>query len=513
MNLSTKIVRNTAANYGGNLLGLVVGFLLTPFLIRSLGDSNYGAWVLVGSISSYFWMFDFGLGASVIKFVSELKAKGEQERLNRMVANSFALLAAVGVVAAVGCLVLVQLVEALFPLPPQLLPDVKAMIYITGVSLLVSFPFGVFGGVLRGYQRYDLVNAVGAASVVINALMSLAVVYFGLGLVGLSVVGLLTNVIVAAGRLTMARRVDPDLRLGIGMVSTQVVKEIGSFSLWVFVINVAVQVVYRTAPIIITVVLDVAMVTPYSIANGLAQYVKRGVDPILAVLLPAYTELSAADDTTRVQSLLVDGSRIVGAMSLPMVMLLFLLGKPFITLWVGPQYEIAYPLLCLLSVPLFFSFLISTGDKLLWAKGKIKVNSFVAMADSSLNLLLSVLLTSSFGVVGVGLATLISVLTTNGLVLLPYICREAGVPVSRYLSEVVKPILVPAFPSAGLAAIAIQFIGAGSYLHMMVVGAVCVASYWGVFLLLSRHEEKMRWMFVVRSALIQTKAHRVDSTA
>lgn len=502
MNLSIRIVRNTAANYGGNVVGLAVGFLLTPFLIHSLGDSHYGAWVLVGSISSYFWMFDFGLGASIIKFVSEFRTKGEQEHLNSVVANSFALLSAVGASALLVCIALAQVVDLVFQLPASLVPDVRAMIYVTAVSLAVSFPFGVFGGVLRGYQRYDLVNAVGAISLVGNALMSYAAIKLGFGLVGLAVAGLATNLVVAAGRLALSRWVDPHLAPRPGMIRLTALGEIAGFSAWVFVINMAVQVVYRTAPIIITMVLGVALVTPYSIAHGLTQYVKRCVDPILAVLLPAYTELSASSDSARLQGLLLEGSRIVGAIATPFTMLLFLLGDSFIAAWVGDGYGVSYHILCLLAVPLFLSFLISTGDKLLWAKGKVKVNSYVAAADSGLNLLLSVLLTKTLGVVGVGLATLISVVLTNGFWLLPYICREAGVPVSRYLAEVAKPILLPVVPSTGLTLLVASMTGTGSYLHMMALAGICVCSYWGLFLTMTRREEKMRWLAVVRMAVI-----------
>ena len=84
---AARVVRNSLANYGGNIVGLVAGFILTPFLVRSLGDAGYGAWILVGSISSYFWLLDFGLGASVTKFVSELKATGDRSRLNAVLSS------------------------------------------------------------------------------------------------------------------------------------------------------------------------------------------------------------------------------------------------------------------------------------------------------------------------------------------------------------------------------------------------------------------------------------------
>ncbi|MHB1161665.1 MAG: oligosaccharide flippase family protein [Chloroflexota bacterium] len=502
MQLSSKIVRNSIANYAGNVAGLVVGFLLTPFLVHALGDSQYGAWVLVGSLGSYFWLLDFGLGASVTKFVSQLRATGEQERLNSVVATSIAMLSAVGLVSLAGSIVLAQMVDLLFRLPPEIVPEVRTMIYVTGVALMVSFPLGVFGGVLRGYQRYDLINLVGAVSITANAALSVLAVKLGFGLVGLSAVGLLTNLMVGGGRMALATRLDRSLVLRASAVRLSTLRDITGFSVWVFVINIAVQVVYRTAPVIIGALLSVAQVTPYAIANSLAQYLRRFVDPILAVLLPAYSELSAVEDSVRVRQLFLGGSKIVGAISMPTALGLVLLGKPFIALWMGPDYEQAGVLLYFLVPPVFLSFLVATGDKLLWAKGKVRVNSHVAVADTVLNLTLSVSLARPLGLVGVAMAPFFSVLVTNGLWLLPYICREAGVPVRVYLSSVARPLLLAAVPSTAAALLLRQLVGTGSYLHILLLGAVCVTTFWLAFYLVSDKQEKAYWVSAVRNAIV-----------
>lgn len=513
MHLSSKIVRNSIANYGGNLAGLVVGFLLTPFLVHSLGDSQYGAWVLVGSLGSYFWLLDFGLGASVTSFVSRYRATGEQERLNSVVVSSIALLSVVGLLSLAGSVALALTVDLFFHLPPEVVPEVRAMIYVTGIALTISFPLGVFGGVLRGYQRYDLVNLVGATSTVANALLSVLVVKMGFGLVGLSAVGLLTNLMVGGGRLALAMRLDRGLRVRPFLARPSTLREIAGFSVWVFVINVSVQVVYRTAPVIISAILSVAQVTPYAIANSLAQYLRRFVDPILAVLLPAYSELSAVQDSDRTRQLFFEASKAVGAVSMPMAMGLMLLGKPFIGLWMGPGYEWAGTLLYLFVPPIFLSFLVAAGDKLLWAKGKVRVNSYVALADTVLNLSLSIGLAHVLGLVGVAMAPLLSVMVTNGLWLLPYICREAGVPVRVYLSSVVRPLLIAAAPSTAAVLALMSLVGTGGYLQIALLGASHVAVYWTVFFLAASKEERAGWSTVVRNAVAPSRAGKVGGLA
>jgi O-antigen/teichoic acid export membrane protein len=313
---------------------------------------------------------------------------------------------------------------------------------------------------------------------------------------------MITNLLVGGGRWVCARWVDPELALSPSLVRIAVLRDITNFSAWVFVINLATQVVYRTSPIIIAALLGVALVTPFALANSLIQYLRRMVDPVLAVLLPAYAELSAVDDAERVRRLFVGGSRAVGAISLPMVLAMVLLGRPFIDLWVGEGYEQTGVLLFLLAPPLFLSFLVAAGDKLLWAKGKVRVNSYVAIVDTVLNLGLSVTLTLAVGLPGVALATLISVLTTNGLWLMPYICREAGLPARAYLTRVLWPIFVPAAPATAVVLLLTPVIGVASYLSLVLLGACCAGSYWGTYLALNARSETFALVAGIRSRLV-----------
>ena len=40
---------------------MVAGFVTTPFLVRRLGDTNYGLWIVIASFTSYFGMLDLGV--------------------------------------------------------------------------------------------------------------------------------------------------------------------------------------------------------------------------------------------------------------------------------------------------------------------------------------------------------------------------------------------------------------------------------------------------------------------
>lgn len=60
-----RVVLNTASNLVAKLFTLVLGFLVTPFILSRLGVQEYGLWMLVGLVISYGSLLDLGIGLVV----------------------------------------------------------------------------------------------------------------------------------------------------------------------------------------------------------------------------------------------------------------------------------------------------------------------------------------------------------------------------------------------------------------------------------------------------------------
>ena len=63
-------------NYVILSLNAVVGFIYTPFMLRMLGQSEYGIYSLAASIIAYLSMLDLGFGNAVIRYTAKFRAEG-----------------------------------------------------------------------------------------------------------------------------------------------------------------------------------------------------------------------------------------------------------------------------------------------------------------------------------------------------------------------------------------------------------------------------------------------------
>ena len=64
-------------------LNVLSGFLLVPFIIRGIGQSNYGLYTAASSLIAMF-IVDLGLGTAITKFVSKYRVTSNQEEINKV---------------------------------------------------------------------------------------------------------------------------------------------------------------------------------------------------------------------------------------------------------------------------------------------------------------------------------------------------------------------------------------------------------------------------------------------
>src|SRR5204863_6765085 len=138
-------------------------------------------------------------------------------------------------------------------------------------------------------------------------------------------------------------------------------------------------------------------------------------------------------DHAGVQRVLLDGTRWVLYLVLPIHLGLLFFGRPFIARWISPAYsEWCFPALAILSATLTIGVAQSVASRILYGLGRLRLFARLALVEAVLNLGLSLALVGPMGLEGVALA----VAGPNVLFCLfaiGYACRTLAVPVGRYL--------------------------------------------------------------------------------
>jgi len=83
-----QIVKNVSSNWFSLGINVVVGFLLTPFILHRLGDTANGLWIMIGFVTGYYGLFDLGIRSSIVRYVSKFTATGDREELAKLINTS-----------------------------------------------------------------------------------------------------------------------------------------------------------------------------------------------------------------------------------------------------------------------------------------------------------------------------------------------------------------------------------------------------------------------------------------
>jgi len=435
---------NLSTRYLAIGVEMLVGLLVLPFNIAHLGKAAYGLWVLTTSITAYFSVLDLGYSGAIVKFVAEHRARKETRALNEVLSTTFYLFAGFGTLAYLAAMFIAVYLERLLHLPPDQAHVGRMVLLVTSVNVACGMAFTVFGGVINGFQRYDLNNLTGIVSTIIVAVVNVAVLLAGYGLIGLVVATTTVRVLTYWVYRANAYRVFPALTISLSNFRASRLRELTSFSVFMMLIDWANRINYSVDVIVIGIVLDISAVAVWSVAQRLAEATQRLTNQLNDILFPNVVDHSTSSRHDRLQMLFLVGTRFSLATVVPIGVALVLMGDLLVKAWVGPDFSGSVVVLQLLALTVIVRVGSAVSGTVLKGAGAHRFVAYANVVTAVVNLPLSIVLAHWLGLAGVAVGTLVPVCITCMFVIFPAGCRRAGLPIARALADAVWPAVWPA---------------------------------------------------------------------
>lgn len=184
------LVRDNADLFIGNFILGVCGYLYHFFIGRVLGPAEYGALGALFAIIYFFVVVINVIQTSITKFVSQLRSRGQYEKLSYLYFRSLRRLAVYGVAAMVVFDLLSLWIKDFLRIE-----DIGPFL-ILGAIIVFSTILPVCRGVMQGLQRFRKLSMNLVVEGIAKLILSVVLVYFGFGLGG-ALFGLLAGIIAA----------------------------------------------------------------------------------------------------------------------------------------------------------------------------------------------------------------------------------------------------------------------------------------------------------------------------
>jgi O-antigen/teichoic acid export membrane protein len=473
------LARNTTWNYVGLAVNLVTNFLLFPFVVRTVGDAAAGVWLLLGSITGYMGLMELGIVPSLTQHVAAAMGRGTSRDVDRAASTALAMLIGL-MVLALQSLWFVPALVGMLQVPAHMHQTAEAILMVSLTGFALKMPQAAFQALLLGCQRQDRANQLWVLLAFAKALATVALLLTGFGILAVVVAEAALHLLAGVLQVRWARQELPTLVLRWQDVESGLARQLVGLGGALLLTNICALVIEQTDRLVVGAFLPIEQVTHY--AAGFKLYMLAFAVPttLVQAVAPLAGLLHGRDDRPALTSLFLRMTKYTAAVAMLLVGSLAFASGALLDVWMGGGFvevrHVVQVLCAAFAVTAFnhagYSALIGTRRiaPLLWRYW---------LPQAILNLVVSVWLVHSLGIVGVALGTAIPALVLEP-VFLSYLLREMRVGWREFLASTAVPVVAPAVVAFAPLAVAYHSFAPSSR-ALLVVAALCCVLYATLF--------------------------------
>ena len=435
-------------NYVLIVLNIAVGLVYTPYMLRTMGQSEYGLYSLVASVISYLTVLDLGFGNAIVRYTAKFRAEGKQTEQYEMFGMFLVIYTIIGVISLIAGLGIYFNVDNLFAesMTAAELDKARIMLLLLSANMAITFPLSVYGSIITAYEKFIFQKGINIIRTILNTGVMIGLLALGYRALAMVIVQTVFNILTLLINYIYCKK-KLHIKVLFGKFKWSFLKEIGIYSFWIFLNVVMDRFYWSTGQFILGIFSSTAAVATLALSIQLVQMYITFSTAVNGVFLPKVSGMVAHNDNkTDISNMFIKVGRIQCFVMGLVLSGFIVFGRQFVALWAGDGYEEVYWITLILFVSLFIPLIQNLGIVILQARNQMKFRSILYIVIASVGLILQVLLAKKYGGVGCAIAIAVALLFGQGLVMNIYYKREQGIDISRFWREILKisigPIIV-----------------------------------------------------------------------
>lgn len=447
------MLKNIGSNWTLNVVQILVFMVLTPYTLDELNElapGTFGIWEAIVAAAGPLQLLILGVPMATVRAISGHVAKGEHAEANRALGASLSLTLGLGVVALLTGSLVFWFGDQLFhnwELAPERLADARLATLLVIGNLAIGFALRLPYAAYDAYHDFIPRNLVMASGFLCKLGLTVLLLEWHASLTTLASVQVLITVLEFGLALGVLRRRHPELKVRPQALDWSRTKSILSFSLFAMLLNMGALLAFRLDALVVGLHLSELEVQTYALGNKIFDPFINLLLAIGMVIMPMAAALKAQGRAEEVGPMLLKWSKLALSLVLMVGGYLMLLGPEFLACWLGDSYTPEVGRLMQVLMLSFFVFLPVRGVALplLMGLGQARAPALGLLAMGLCNLLLSVLLIRSLGLLGVALGTAIPNVIF-GYLIARMACRDLKISMGAYLKHILGRSLLGALP-------------------------------------------------------------------
>ncbi len=456
----------------------IAGLIYTPWMVAKIGQADYGLYTLANSLIAIF-MLDFGLGSAVSRYVAKYRAEGRQDDIRNILGVIYKLYILIDVVILLVLSVIYFFLGTIYvELTPSELEKFRILYVTVATYQIIAFPLSPLDGILNAYEKFTQLKICSLLYRVLSVVAVVAVLAFSSDVRVVIFATVLAHLVTIFTKFALTRKY-VGVRVNFRAGGRAIYKNLFSFTAWTTVISIMQRFTHSFAPSVLGITAGALEIGLYSPAVLLEGYFYSLGMAVNGLFLPRVSRYIANEEEDNILSLMIKVGR-YQALVLGLIFIGFILvGKEFMTLWMGETYEKSYYLAIIILFPTLISATQQIAKTTVIAKKLVRYQALCMSVTGVLGLLASYLLSLKIGAAGVCIGTAATSLANIAYMNTVY-KKKAGINVFKFYKKCYLK-LIPCYGMIlALGYLAVRYISLAGWLGLVLKAATVAVIFLGV---------------------------------
>ena len=426
-------------------LNNIIGLTYTPFMLRMMGQSEYGLYSLVASVIAYLTVLDLGFANAVVRYTAKFRAEGKVKEQYELFGMFFLLYIGISLLALLIGGILYCHIDSMFggTMSDSELHKIRIMMLLMLFNLAFTFPMSIWGSIITAYEDFVFQKLVNIVRIILNPIVMVIMLLMGYRAIGMVVVLTVFNVLTLLINWWYCRK-KLQVKVLFSRFQWGFFQEVAVYSSWIFLNAIMDRIYWSTGQFVLGMFQGAAVVAIYAVAIQLEGIYMGFSTAISGVFLPKVTAMVARNKSEKeISDLFIRTGRIQYIIMAFILSGFILFGKQFILLWAGTIYEEAYYIALCFFIPLTVPLIQNLGITILQARNQMKFRSSLYVVIALCSLGISIPLAKLYGGIGCAVGTALALTAGQIVAMNIYYHKRIHIDIPLFWKEIIKMSAMP----------------------------------------------------------------------
>lgn len=486
-------------SYAGTVAGMLCGLVLSSFLLRTLGDSEYGLYQTISSFVMYLVLLQFGTGTVMARNISVCLNQSDEKdvkgRIDRNYSTIWIISLILSAVMLAAGLVFYFSLGNIYSktMTEDQIAYAKSILLILLSYLIVNYLTQNISGFLLACEEYVFSNLLNLIKVLSRTVILIVVISFFRYAIFIAVVDLTLTLIVFILSIAYVQgKYKPKLSFRLFDKSVFV----SSVPMCVALLLQALtnQANNNVDKFVIGVMMNMESVALYSVVQFIfTSFSSLATVPVSLFLPEISKNMTRGLSPRKFTNTLISPCRLTVVICGSILCGFFAVGSQFISVVYGESKTDAWLYTLIILIPMFVNMSNAVIINVMDIANKRLVRSLILLGTTILNIIMTVFLINIWGIIGAVIATAVSLIIGNIIIMNVYYKKVMHINVMHLFKSAYAGLLPFQIIAGIVAFLAAKFIS-NQLIGLLAGGALYLLLSFGLIYIFGLKKEEKAWV-------------------